>query len=55
MDEKHAKLIAAMVHYDKGDAKRIQHFLKVHDLAATIGKLEKLNKAAQFILETAAN
>ncbi len=54
MDEKHAKLIAAMVHYDKGDAKRIQHFLKVHDLAATIGKLEKLNKAAQFILETAA-
>ena len=38
MDEKHAKLIAAMVHYDKGDAKRIQHFLKVHDLAATIGK-----------------
>lgn len=54
MDEKHAKLIAAMVHYDKGDAKRIQHFLKVHDLAATIGKLEKLNKATQFILETAA-
>lgn len=54
MDEKHAKLIAAMVHYDKGDAKRIQHFLKVHDLAATIGKLEKRNKAAQFILETAA-
>jgi len=28
MDEKHAKLIAAMVHYDKGDAKRKQHFLK---------------------------
>ena len=26
----------------------------LNDLAATIGKLEKRNKAAQFILETAA-
>ena len=36
----HAKLIAAMTDYDKGDAMRIQHFMKVHDYAVTIATLE---------------
>lgn len=40
MDIRTAALIAAMTAYDKGDTLRIQHFIKVHDLAVTIGILE---------------
>lgn len=54
MKEQHAKLIAATIAYDKGDARRIQHFVKVHDFAATIARLEGLDKETTFILETAA-
>lgn len=54
MNNQHAKMIEAMINYDKGDAKRIQHFLKVHDLAAAIGSLEGLDEETQFVLETAA-
>ena len=54
MNAQHAKLMAAMIHYDKGDAMRIQHFVKVHNLAAAIGKIESLEDDVQFILETAA-
>lgn len=54
MNPQHAKLIAAMVAYDAGDARRIQHFMKVHDFAATIGVLEGLDEETLFILETAA-
>ena len=36
MDRKIAELMVAMIEYDKGDARRIQHFVKVHDLAAAI-------------------
>lgn len=54
MQRQHAKLIAAMTEYDKGDALRIQHFIKVHDLAATIGRIEGVDEATLFILETAA-
>lgn len=36
MKLQHAKLIQAMVEYDKGDVPRIQHFMKVHDFAVTI-------------------
>lgn len=54
MDVKHAKLIAAMTEYDKGDPKRIQHFMKVHNYAATIGTLEGLDAKTQDILESAA-
>ena len=43
MDVKHAKLIVAMTEYDRGDPKRIQHFMKVHDYAAAIGILEGLD------------
>lgn len=43
-----------MVEYDKGDAPRIQHFIKVHDFAATIARLENVDEETTFILETAA-
>ena len=43
-----------MVEYDHGDPMRIQHFIKVHDLSATIGTLEGLDEHTLFILETAA-
>ncbi|WRS28520.1 HD domain-containing protein [Oscillospiraceae bacterium MB08-C2-2] len=54
MDIQTAKLMTAMVQYDQGDAKRIQHFIKVHNLAAVIGKMESLEEDMQCILETAA-
>jgi hypothetical protein len=43
-----------MAKYDHGDPKRIHHFLKVHDFAATIGALEGLSPRELFTLETAA-
>ena len=54
MDKQHARLMAAMVEYDRGDAKRIQHFVKVHDFAATIGQLEGVDDDTMFVLETTA-
>jgi uncharacterized protein len=54
MNIQHAQLISAMIAYDKGDPMRIQHFMKVHDFAAAIGQLSKLDPATQFVLETAA-
>ena len=54
MEQQHARLMAAMVEYDRGDAKRIQHFVKVHDFAATIARLENVDAQTTFILETAA-
>lgn len=54
MKKQHAKLLAAMTEFDRGATGRIQHFYKVHDLAATIGALEELDEETQFILETAA-
>lgn len=40
MKLQHAKLIQAMVEYDKGDVPRIQHFMKVHDFAVTYNKVQ---------------
>ena len=54
MHLQHAKLIKAMIHYESGNPARIQHFLKVHELAALIGTLEGLDEHTQFILETTA-
>ena len=54
MKRQHAKLIRAMIEYDAGDVQRIQHLLKVHSLAATIGTLEKMDEENLFILESAA-
>ena len=44
----------AMIHYDKGDPKRIQHTTKVHAYAKLIGLKEGLDEETQFILESAA-
>ncbi len=44
----------AMVSYDSGDVPRIQHFVKVHDFAAAIGRMERLDDDSLFVLEAAA-
>lgn len=49
-----SQLLGAMITYYRGDVKRIQHFIQVHDLARTIGVLEGLNKDTLYILEAAA-
>lgn len=48
------QLIQRAIAFDKGDAKRIQHFLKVYAYADTIGRLEGLSEELQTILQTAA-
>lgn len=54
MHKQHARLMAAMVEYDHGDTPRIQHFVKVHNFAATIAALEGVDEETTFVLETAA-
>ena len=54
MNKQHAMLLKAMTQYNKGDARRIQHLVKVHDFATTIGVLEGLDAENLFVLETAA-
>ncbi len=49
-----APLIHAMICYDAGDPKRIQHFLKVYEFAKLIGTGERLDGSMQHVLETAA-
>ena len=48
------KLALAMISYDNGDPKRIQHTTKVHAYASLIGIGEGLDEETQFILESAA-
>lgn len=50
MDE----LLCAMIEYDKKDARRIQHFVKVHEFARLIGLSEGLDEKTQEILEAAS-
>lgn len=50
----HAAVVHKMILFDKGDARRIQHFLKVYMFTALIGKLEGLPPEQQEILEIAA-
>lgn len=47
------ELQKAMINYMSGDARRIQHFLKVHALAKLIGQMENLPEQEQLILEVA--
>lgn len=54
MKRQHALLLKAMAEYDKGDALRIHHLVKVHDFAAAIAALEGVDEETTFILETAA-
>ena len=48
------ELALAMISYDNGDPKRIQHTTKVHAYAALIGMGEGLDEETQFVLESAA-
>lgn len=48
------QLALLMLEYDKGDAKRIHHFLKVHAFARLIGVAEGLTGHDLFNLEAAA-
>ena len=50
----HAEILYKMILFDKGDARRIQHFLKVYQFAALIGRLEGLAPEQQEILEIAS-
>jgi hypothetical protein len=50
----HEKLFAAMIDYNAGDAKQIQHFMKVHSFALRIGLGEAVDKETLFTLEAAA-
>ena len=48
------QLHLAMIELYKGDAKRIQHFCKVHSYAKLIAETENVDKKCQFIIEAAA-
>ena len=54
MDQKLAQLMAAVIKYDHGDVKRIQHLIKVHDLCLTIGLMENMPADELWTLEAAA-
>lgn len=54
METKLRKLMLGMIAYNEGDAKRIQHFIKVHALARLIGIEEGLDVETQYVLEAAA-
>ena len=47
-------LKSAMVEYYRGDAKRIQHFIKVHSFAKHIAEGENVDAHTLFIIEAAA-
>lgn len=49
-----AELTSLMIYYMSGDARRIQHFIKVHGFAALLGRQEGLNEEELFVLESAA-
>lgn len=48
------KVIEKAIEYDKGDVRRINHFLKVYTFAKTIGELENLDEDTQQNLEIAS-
>ncbi len=52
--KKRDEVLQAMIAFDAGDAKRIQHFLKVYTYAALLGRQEGLPSAVQQTLELAA-
>lgn len=54
MDIKHAQLMKQMVHYDRGDLRRIQHMVKVYGFVSSIGTLEGLEQGEFYTLQTAA-
>lgn len=48
------RLTLAMIDYDRGDAMRIHHFLKVHRFAQLIARAEHADDRTQFVTELAA-
>lgn len=48
------QLFLAMIKFDAGDPKRIQHFTKVHSFARLIAQEENLNENEEFTLEATA-
>ena len=48
------KLHLAMIQLYRGDAKRIQHFCKVHSYAKLIAETEQVDEKCLFMLEAAA-
>lgn len=48
------KLHLAMIELYSGDAKRIQHFCKVHSYAKIIAETENVDEKCLFMLEAAA-
>lgn len=54
MKTKISKVIQKAIEYDKGDPRRINHFLKVYSFAKTIGECEGLDERTQNILEISA-
>lgn len=48
------KLKLAMIEYYTGDVKRIQHFLKVHEIAGLIAAVEGLDDKTRLTVEAAA-
>ena len=48
------KIHLAMIQLYKGDAKRIQHFCKVHSYAKLIAETENVDKKCLFTIEAAA-
>ena len=48
------KLTALAIAYDAGDAKRIQHFIKVYAYSRLLGRREGLDEQKQNVLEAAA-
>lgn len=47
-------LTIKMFEFNRGDALRNQHFIKVHRFAQLIGKMEQIDEHTQFVLECAA-
>ena len=48
------RILLAMMDFDRGDPRRIQHFLKVHELARAIGLGEGMEDPGLLTLEAAA-
>ncbi len=48
------RLVMLAIAYDKGDARRIQHFVKVHAFARLIAEEEGVDKKTLLVIEAAA-
>lgn len=48
------RLTLEMMEYDKGDAMRIQHFMKVHRFAQLLARSEHVDEHTQYVIEMAA-